>query len=50
MLLAAVLLARRGRLIGLLLWPDALLYVPYTYIIYVLAMPLKSWTVHQDAI
>jgi hypothetical protein len=40
-LLGSMWLARRGRLIGLLLWPGALFYVFYTYIIYVFSMPLN---------
>jgi hypothetical protein len=39
-LLGSMGLARRGKLIGLLMWPGALLYVLYSYIVYVLAMPL----------
>jgi hypothetical protein len=33
-------LARRGKPIGLLLWPGALLFFLYNYLVYVLAMPL----------
>jgi hypothetical protein len=40
-LLGSMGLARRGRLIGLLLWPGALFYVLYNYIVYVFAMPLS---------
>jgi hypothetical protein len=40
-LLGAIRLARRGRLVGLLLWPGALFFVLYNYLIYVLAMPLN---------
>jgi hypothetical protein len=40
-LLGSMWLARRGRLIGLLFWPGALFYVVYTYIVYVLAMPVN---------
>jgi hypothetical protein len=39
-LLGSVWLARRGRLVGLLLWPGALFYVFYSYLVYVLSMPL----------
>jgi len=39
-LLGSVWLARRGQLVGLLLWPGALFYVFYTYIIYIFSMPL----------
>ena len=35
-------LAWRGRLIGLLFWPGALFYVLYTYIVYLVAMPLNA--------
>ncbi len=40
-LLGSMWLARRGKLIGLLLWPGALFYVFFTYIVYVLSMPLN---------
>jgi hypothetical protein len=40
-LLGSMWLARRGKLIGLLLWPGALFYVFYTYIVYVFSMPLN---------
>jgi hypothetical protein len=40
-LLGSMWLARRGELLGLLLWPGALLFVLYNYIVYVLAMPLN---------
>jgi hypothetical protein len=38
-LLASMWLARRGSLIGLLLWPGALFYVLYTYAIYLVVAP-----------
>jgi hypothetical protein len=38
-LLASVWLARRGSLVGLLLWPGALFYVLYTYALYVVGAP-----------
>lgn len=38
-LLGSMLLARRGALIGLLLWPGALFYVAYDYGYYVLGAP-----------
>jgi hypothetical protein len=41
MLLVSMWLARRGKLIGLLLWPGALFFTFYNYLIYVLAMPLS---------
>jgi hypothetical protein len=40
-LLLSMWLAKRGRLIGLLLWPGALLYVFYNYIAYVFGIPLN---------
>jgi hypothetical protein len=40
-LLGSLSLARRGRLIGLLLWPGALLFVLYNEIVYVFALPLN---------
>jgi hypothetical protein len=40
-LLGSTYLARRGKLVGLLLWPGALFYVFYTYVVYVLSMPLN---------
>jgi hypothetical protein len=41
-LLGSMELARRGKLVGLLLWPGALMYVLYTYLAYVFGMP-PSW-------
>ena len=38
-MLAAMWGAHRGRLSGLLLWPGALIYVLYTYLTYLLALP-----------
>ena len=40
-LLGSMWLTRRGKLIGLLFWPGALFYVLYTYLVYVLGMPLN---------
>ena len=40
-LLGSMWLARRGKLIGLLLWPGALFFVLYNYMVYVFAMPLN---------
>jgi hypothetical protein len=40
-LLGSIGLARRGKLLGLLLWPGALFYVLYNYFVYVLVMPLN---------
>jgi len=37
--LASVWFARRGSLLGLLLWPGALLYVLYTYALYLVGAP-----------
>jgi len=41
MMLASLWLVHRGRLVGLLLWPGALVFVLYNYLTYVLAMPLN---------
>jgi hypothetical protein len=41
-LLGSIWLARRGRLIGLLFWPGALLYVLYNYIAMLVGVPF-SW-------
>jgi hypothetical protein len=40
-LLGSILLTWRGKLIGLLFWPGALFFIFYTYIVYVLSMPLN---------
>ena len=40
-LLISLWLTWRGKLIGLLFWPGALFYVFYTYIVYLLSMPLN---------
>lgn len=40
-LLVSIWLTRRGKLIGLLLWPGALFFVFYNYLIYILAMPFN---------
>ena len=42
LLLAAMVLARRGRLLGLLCWPGALLYVLYIYLVYTIGVPLNA--------
>jgi hypothetical protein len=39
-LLGSMWCARRGKLLGLLFWPGALMYVLYNYIAYVFGMPL----------
>jgi hypothetical protein len=41
-LLGSMWLARRGKLVGLLFWPGALFYLFYTYVVYVLGMPLNA--------
>jgi hypothetical protein len=41
-LLGSMALARHGRLAGLLLWPGALLFMLYNYLIYFLCMPLNG--------
>lgn len=41
-LLGSMMLARRGKLAGLLFWPGALLYVAYNYIAYAVALPF-TW-------
>ena len=40
-LLGSMWLTWRGKLIGLLLWPGALFFVLYNYLVYVFAMPLN---------
>jgi hypothetical protein len=40
-ILASIFLTQRSKLIGLLFWPGALLFVIYNYLIYVLAIPLN---------
>ncbi|MBN1266099.1 MAG: hypothetical protein JXA25_11440 [Anaerolineales bacterium] len=40
-LIGSMWAAVRGKLLGLLLWPGALLFIVYTYIVYVFAMPLN---------
>ena len=40
-LLGSMWWARRGKLLGLLLWPGALFFVLYNYLVYVLAMPFN---------
>lgn len=41
-LLGSAWLARRGSLVGLLLWPGALFYVLYAYALYLLAAPFSG--------
>ena len=40
-LLGSMWLARRGKLVGLLFWPGALLYILYNYIAYIFGMPFS---------
>ena len=42
-LLGSMWFTHRGRLIGLLFWPGALLYVFYNYVVYLFAMPFNSF-------
>ena len=49
-LLVSMWLARRGRLVGLLLWPGALLYGLYNYIAYIFGLPISVITVVNLAI
>ena len=44
MLLGSMWLTRRGKLVGLLVWPGALLYVLYNYIAYVFGMSFNLFT------
>ena len=41
LLLGSMWLARRGTLVGLLLWPGMLLYASYWYVIYVVGAPFS---------
>jgi len=41
-ILGSMFLAMRGKLVGLLLWPGALFFVLYNYIVYVFAMPFSA--------
>jgi len=43
-LLGSIWLARRGRLVGLLCWPGALLFVLYNYIAYLFGVPFGAIT------
>jgi len=42
MLLGSILLAWRGKLVGLLFWPGALLYILYNEVAYVFSLPLNG--------
>jgi len=39
-LLVALWLAWRGKVVGLLFWPGALMFVLYTYLAYIFSMPI----------
>jgi hypothetical protein len=41
-LLASLWLARRGKVVGLLLWPGALLFLVYNYLAYLFGIPLAG--------
>jgi hypothetical protein len=41
LLLGSIWLARRGKLLGLLCWPGALLYVLYVYVSYAIGVPFS---------
>ena len=43
-LLGSMWLARRGKLVGLLCWPGALLYILYNYIAYLFGIPFSLFT------
>ena len=43
-LLGSMWLARRGKLLGLLCWPGALLYTFYNYIAYIFGIPFSGFT------
>lgn len=43
-LLCSLWLMRRGKLVGLLIWPGALLYIFYNYIAYIVGMPFNLIT------
>jgi len=40
-IIISLTLTKKGKLLGLLFWPGALLYIIYNYLIYVLAMPFS---------
>jgi len=40
-ILASIILTSKGKLVGLLFWPGALLFVIYNYLIYILSVPLN---------
>jgi hypothetical protein len=41
-LLGSLWLTRRGKLVGLLCWPGALVFVLYTFLVYLLALPIST--------
>ena len=43
-LLGSLWLMKRGKLVGLLFWPGALLYIVYNYIAYIVGIPLSGFT------
>ena len=48
MMLVTIALVRRGRLVSLVIWPGALMYVIYNYLAYIFGMPL-SWVTGLNA-
>lgn len=44
-LLVALRLTRKGNLVGLLIWPGALLYMVYNYLIYLVGMPISLYSI-----
>jgi len=42
-LLGSIWAARRGKLAGMLLWPGALLFIIYNYLIYTFSMPINAF-------
>ncbi|MHA1917153.1 MAG: hypothetical protein ACTSUV_02440 [Candidatus Ranarchaeia archaeon] len=49
-LLGSMLLTKQNKLIGLLFWPGAQLYILYNYIAYVFAIPLSTITIAYAAL
>jgi hypothetical protein len=43
-LLGSLWLTKRGKLVGLLFWPGALLFILYTYIAYIVGVPFSLFT------
>ena len=50
LLLGSMWLARRGTLIGLLLWPGALFYVLYWYVLYLVGAPFRLLFLPQQPV